>query len=162
MNSNSVKNTETSKLDPCAFDKFSDKCYFLIKVAVRILSALMTFVILWGTLDVVWVLYRRMSKNQFYMLEIEDMLATFGAFLAVLIAIEIYENIIVYLDKRQIQIRLVLATALMAAARKVIVFDYKELSPDYIWATAGVIIALGGTYWLITFRTGSKGAPTVD
>lgn len=162
MDSNPVENAEDVKPAQNASDKFSGKCYFLIKVAVRILSALMTFVILWGTLDVVWVLYKRMSKNQFYMLEIEDMLATFGAFLAVLIAIEIYENIIAYLDNRHIQIRLVLATALMAASRKVIVFDYKELSPEYIWATAGVIIALGSTYWLITFRTGSKGAPPVN
>lgn len=45
--------------------------------------------------------------------------------------------------------RLVVVTALMAIARKVIVFDYKEISPPYIYATAAVILALGVTYWLL-------------
>ena len=43
-----------------------------------------------------------------------------------------------------------LATALMAIARKVIVLDYKELEPEYIWATAAIILALSVGYWLVT------------
>lgn len=84
----------------------------------------MTFVIFWGVLDMIWVLYQRVSKNPYFLPDISDILATFGAFLAVLIAIEIFENIVMYLEMRFIQIRLVVATALMAAARKVIVFDF--------------------------------------
>ena len=42
-----------------------------------------------------------------------------------------------------------MATALMAIARKVIVFDFKELSYEYIIGTAAVVLALGITYWLI-------------
>ena len=41
-------------------------------------------------------------------------------------------------------------TALMAIARKVIVLDYKELEPEYIWATAAIILALSVGYWLVT------------
>ncbi|MFW5811213.1 MAG: phosphate-starvation-inducible PsiE family protein [Thermodesulfobacteriota bacterium] len=37
----------------------------------------------------------------------------------------------------------------MAIARKVIIFDFKELDPEYIWASGGVILALGITYWLL-------------
>lgn len=39
---------------------------------------------------------------------------------------------------------------LMAIARKVIVFDFKELAYSYVFATAAVLFALGVTYWLIT------------
>jgi uncharacterized membrane protein (DUF373 family) len=45
---------------------------------------------------------------------------------------------------------LVIATALMAIARKVIILDFDEITPPYIYGTAAVLLALGITYWLIT------------
>ena len=48
------------------------------------------------------------------------MLATFGAFMAVLIAIEILINITIYLRDDVIHVKIVMATALMAIARKVL------------------------------------------
>ena len=141
-------------VSPSANDPILRGLNGVIRLSVRILAVLMTFVILWGTLDVVWVLYQRMASRPYFLLEINDILATFGAFMAVLIAIEIFENIVMYLEHNYIQIRLVLATALMASARKVIVFDFKELSADYIWATGGVILALGLVYWLLAVRKG--------
>jgi uncharacterized membrane protein (DUF373 family) len=40
----------------------------------------------------------------------------------------------------------------MAISRKVIIFDYKELTPMYILATAAVVLALGITYWLVSLK----------
>jgi uncharacterized membrane protein (DUF373 family) len=113
----------------------------------------MTLVILWGIADVVWVLYEKLSQPPYFLLKISDILATFGAFLAVLIAIEIFLNITLYLRDDVIHVRLVVATALMAIARKVIVFDFKELASEYVWATAAVVLALGVTYWLIARKS---------
>ncbi|WP_235894068.1 phosphate-starvation-inducible PsiE family protein, partial [Oceanidesulfovibrio indonesiensis] len=79
---------------------------------------LMVFVILWGILDVIWVLYNKLSTPPYFLLNINDILATFGAFMAVLIAIEILENIVMYLERDIINLRLVLDTDVMAAARK--------------------------------------------
>mgnify|MGYP001223008015 CR=1 FL=1 len=120
-----------------------------IHVAVRIMAVLMTAVILWGVADVCLVLYQKLLTEPFMMLTINDILATFGAFMAVLIAIEIFVNIIIYLRDDVIHVKIVLATALMAIARKVIIFDYDEISPDYIWATAGVTLAMAIAYWLV-------------
>ncbi|NIP74058.1 MAG: phosphate-starvation-inducible PsiE family protein [Gammaproteobacteria bacterium] len=124
----------------------------IILHAVRVLAVLMVLVILWGIADVLWVLYQRLGKPPYLLLNISDILATFGAFLAVLIAIEIFINITLYLRDDVIHVKLVIATALMAVARKVIVLDYKILQPEYIWATAALVIALGITYWLIARR----------
>jgi uncharacterized membrane protein (DUF373 family) len=110
----------------------------------------MVLVILWGVVDVVWMLYNRLVAPPFLLLDISDILAVFGAFLAVLIAIEIFVNITLYLREDVIHVKLVVATALMAVARKVIVFDYKDLQPEYVWATAALVLALGLTYWLIS------------
>ena len=125
----------------------------IIRFGVKALAVLMTMVIIWGILDVVWVIYQRLSQPPFFLLKMSDILATFGAFLAVLIAIEIFLNITLYLREDVIHVRLVIATALMAIARKVVVFDFKELGVPYVFATAAVVLSLGITFWLITKRS---------
>ncbi len=123
-----------------------------IRFAVKILAILMVLVIIWGIGDVGYVLFNRLMAPPLFLLNISDILATFGAFLAVLIAIEIFINITLYIRSDVLPIKLVVATALMAISRKVIIFDFKELSPLYIFATAAVVLALGITYWLISFN----------
>jgi len=123
-----------------------------IRAAAKVLAILMTLVIVWGVGDVVFVLYQRLMAPPKYLLDISDILATFSAFLAVLIAIEIFTNITLYIRKDVLPIKLVVATALMAISRKVIVFDFKELTPMYILAAAAVVLALGITYWLLTLK----------
>ncbi|MFH1566655.1 MAG: phosphate-starvation-inducible PsiE family protein [Gemmatimonadota bacterium] len=127
----------------------------VIRQAVRVLAVLMVLVILWGIGDVVYVLYQRLLEPPRFLLNISDIFATFGAFLAVLIAIEIFFNITLYLRDNVIHVKLVIATALMAIARKVIVFDFKVLEPEYVAATAAVVLALGITYWLVAAKVSS-------
>jgi len=110
---------------------------------------LMTLVIMWSVADVAWVLYQRVTESPVWLLNVNDILATFGAFMATLIAIEIFLNIVLYLRDDVLHVKLVLATALMAIARKVIVLDYKTIEPEYIWATAAAILALSIGYWLV-------------
>ena len=124
-----------------------------IRLSVKLLAILMVAVIVWGIGDVIYVLYTRLVEPPFLLLQIDDIFSTFGAFLAVLIAIEIFINITLYLKADVIPVRLVIATALMAIARKVIVFDFEKTSPQYIYGTAAVIMALGITYWLITRKS---------
>ncbi len=125
----------------------------IIRIAVKLLAVLMVLVIVWGIGDVIYVLYQRLIEPPFLLLQINDILATFGAFLAVLIAIEIFINISMYLSTEVLPVRLVVATALMAIARKVIIFDFEKITPPYIYGSAAVVLALGVTYWLITKRT---------
>ena len=131
-------------------DPFIDFLHNIIRVAVKILAVLMVAVIVWGIGDVVYVLYQRLMEPPFLLLSISDILATFGAFLAVLIAIEIFINITLYLKTDVIPVRLVVATALMAISRKVIIFDFEKITPEFVLATAAVVLSLGITYWLIS------------
>ncbi|MBP8169075.1 hypothetical protein GO613_22080 [Azoarcus communis] len=121
----------------------------------RVLAAIMVMVIIWGVADVVYVLHQRLIAPPFMLLEIKDILATFGAFMAVLIAIEIFHNIILYVEdnhNRQLAVEIVLGTALMAIARKVIVLDFNEVGAGHVYATATVTLALSVGYYLIVIR----------
>ncbi len=130
-------------------DVFMEFLHKVIRIAVKVLAVLMVAVIVCGIGDVIYVLYQRLISPPFLLLSISDILATFGAFLAVLIAIEIFINITLYLKTDVIPVRIVVATALMAISRKVIIFDFKKITPMFILATAAVVLALGITYWLI-------------
>ncbi|MCK9605845.1 MAG: BLUF domain-containing protein [Methylomonas sp.] len=120
-----------------------------IRFAVTILAGLMVMVIFLGVFQVIFVLYQKLATPPYLVLSITDLLSTFSAFLLVLIAIEIYLNISLYLRSDVIPVKLVVATALMAISRKVIVFDFKYLEPHYIYASAAAVFALGVTYWLL-------------
>jgi len=129
--------------------------WFLHKVihfAVRVLAVLMTLVILWGVADVLYVLYQRLIAAPFLLLTVTDILVVFGSFMSVLIAIEIFINITIYIKHDALPIKMVIATALMAIARKVIMLDIKDLEWPYVVSIALVILALGLTYWLISYR----------
>lgn len=155
-------NEEINQEKPITQEKLNSFCYNfqeeektivlmhrIIMQAVRILAVLMTLVILWSVLDVVWIIFNKIMTPPVGILKLDDILKTFGGFLAVLIAIEIFMNIVLYLREEVIHVKLVVATALMAAARKVIVFDYTSLPVVYVWATGVVILALSISLFLI-------------
>jgi uncharacterized membrane protein (DUF373 family) len=130
-------------------DRMINALHHIIRAAVRVLAVLMVVTILWGVIDVVMVLYGQVFRPSFQELSVRDIVVTFGAFLAVLIAIEIFMNITLYLRDDVVHVKLVIATALMAIARKVIIFDFAKIEPMYVLATAAVVLALGIVYWLI-------------
>jgi len=129
----------------------------VVHMAVRVLAVLMTLVILWGVADVFLVLYQNLKTPPVFMLNINDILALFGAFMAVLIAIEILINIIIYLRDDVIHVKIVMATALMAIARKVIIMDFSKITPDYVLAVAAVVLAMSVGYWLAVIKDDKKG-----
>lgn len=124
----------------------------IIRLAVKFLAVLMVLVIIWGIGDVLYVLYLRLLEPPFMLLDISDIFETFGAFMAVLIAIEIFINIRMYLGTGALPVYLVIATALMAIARKVIVLDLDKTTPDFVFGIAAVVLALGIAYWLVSHR----------
>ena len=130
----------------------------IIRISVKFLAVLMAFVILLGVADVMYVLYSRLMTPPYLLLNVSDIFAVFGAFMVVLIAIEIFINIRLYLGTNTLPIKLVLATALMAIARKVIVLDLENTEPIYIFGIASVVLALGVTYWM----TGKAAAAMAD
>lgn len=125
------------------------KLRIVIRFSVRCLAVLMTLVILWGVVDVAWMLIEKLRTPPVLLMNISDILATFGAFMAVLIAIEIFINITIYLREDTIHVKIVMATALMAIARKVIILDFEVVSSEYVFATAAIVFAMSIGYWLV-------------
>lgn len=125
---------------------------FLQKVilwSIKILAFLMVIVILWSVGDVIFTLYLKTKDPYLFVTDFDELLAVFGGFLIVLIAIEIFLNIILYLKKEMGHLRLVMATALMAVSRKVIILDYDKISDWHMVGMGALILSLGLAYWFI-------------
>jgi len=121
----------------------------IIRFIVRLLAIMMTALIALGAIDVAWMMHEAAMREPRYILTMQDILATFGAFMAVLIAIEIFVNIVLYLRDDVIHVKIVMATALMAIARKVIILDYEQASAEYVLGLSATVLAMSIGYWLI-------------
>ena len=130
-------------------DRFTDMLQMVIRLAVRALAILMTVVIVLGVVDVAWQLHQKAMAPPAFILTISDMLGMFGAFMAVLIAIEIFVNITIYLREDVIHVKIVMATALMAIARKIIILDVEKMEAPYLWGLASIMFAMSLGYWLV-------------
>jgi uncharacterized membrane protein (DUF373 family) len=130
-------------------DPFIRVLHRVIRVCVRMLAVLMVVVILLGVIDVCYHLYDSLKEPPIALLTVSEIFEIFGAFMVVLIAIEIFINIRLYLGSNTLPIRLVIATALMAIARKVIVLDITQIDASYVFAIGAVTLALAITYWLV-------------
>ena len=151
MTENPQHNPNTHvELDPDHEDKIVGMCNRIIRHGVRAMSLLMVVVILFAVVDAAFLTFSKLTQTPIMILEVGDLLAVFSAVLVVLIAIEIYTNITLYLTADVIHVKLVVATALMAVARKVITLDDKVLSAPYFYGYAALTIALGLTYWLLS------------
>ena len=138
--------------------------HVIIRICVKLLAVLMVAVIMWGVADVCYVIYKRLTEPPVFLLDVSDIFQIFGAFMVVLIAIEIFINIRLYLGSNTLPIKLVIGTALMAIARKVIVLDLANTTSIYVFAIAAVVLALGIAYWLVgrTSKLLSTAVPAPD
>jgi uncharacterized membrane protein (DUF373 family) len=79
----------------------------------------------------------------------EGLFEAFGLFLNVLIALEILENITVYLKEHYVQYELVVATSLIAIARKIIIFDLEKKDAFDLIALSIAVLTLSISYLII-------------
>lgn len=79
----------------------------------------------------------------------DELLNLLGAFLLVLIALEFFESIKVYLRENVIPYELVVVIAITAIARKIIVLDLDTAGDLHLIGLGVVVIALAGAYYLL-------------
>jgi len=132
---------------------------FLQKIiiwSVYVLALLMVIVIMWSVADVVFLMVLKTQEPYLLITDMNEVLKVFGSFLVVLIAIEIFLNIILYLKDDMNHLKLVIATALMAIARKVIILDYTDINTWQLVGMGFLIAALGFAYWITSQAHPSK------
>ena len=119
------------------------------RLLAKLLAAALSVVLLVATAQLVITLVNKLLGGSSNWLG-DDMTRFLDQILALLIALEVLQNLTAYLRDHVIQIELVLITALTALARKVIVMPEGMLKTPGELAGLGVaVLALSSAYWLV-------------
>lgn len=132
----------------CSNQSFLHGIDWLEGFVAKILSIVMAGVILVAVGDLIIVLFQELFSPPLEFLD-KTLFEIFGIFLNVLIALEILENITVYLRKSVVLVELVIVTSLVAVARKIIILDLTKYTGFEIIGLAIAILALSISYWIV-------------
>ena len=122
--------------------------HWIENLVAKILSIVLLILILVALVDLVFVIGSSIVNEPLGLIN-KTLIELFGLFLNILIALELLENITVYLKKHIFQVELVISTSLIAVARKIIIFDLQKYSGNDLIALSLAILALSVSYWLI-------------
>ncbi|MBD2394851.1 phosphate-starvation-inducible PsiE family protein [Cyanobacterium aponinum FACHB-4101] len=117
----------------------------------KVLSIALIIVIFVSIFDLILVLSQDLFVQEPVGFFNVTLIEIFGFFLNVLIALELLENITVYIRKHVVQLELVLTTALIAVARKIIIFDTSKYDKVDLIALGFATLCLALSYGIICY-----------
>jgi uncharacterized membrane protein (DUF373 family) len=140
-------------------DRFSEALCRCIQLVAKLLSIVLILVIFVSVFQLVQyfvlefvgaVFFSSTDVNREGVKEFTKVVFTlFGLVLNTLIAIELLENLGGYLNRKVLQIELVISTALIAVARKIVILDLEKTAGLDLIALAATILAIAVAYWVV-------------
>ncbi len=120
------------------------------KLIIKVLTIMMAFVLLLSTVELGWLIVKDVITPPVLILDIEELLELFGFFMLVIIGIELLETIIkTYLSESVDHVKVVMAVAIIAISRKVIILDVKEIPSLSLIGIGVIILGITAGYYLI-------------
>lgn len=130
---------------------FIQKCE---RILILTLVVMMAAVLFLATIELLWVLVKDVISPPYFVLEIDELLEIFGLFMLVLIGIELLETIVkTYIQHAVDHTRIVMAVAIIAISRKVIVLDVDADGYRVLLGIAALVLALCIGYFLLSYRS---------
>jgi uncharacterized membrane protein (DUF373 family) len=121
----------------------------LKRILVLAITIMMGFVLLLAVVDLGFILVKDILSPPILILDVNELLQIFGLFLLVLIGIELFETMEIYIKENVVHVEVVFTVALIAIARKVIILDVKKMESATLLGIAAIILALSIGYYLI-------------
>jgi uncharacterized membrane protein (DUF373 family) len=123
------------------------------KVVYAVLMALLMLVLATSLIDLVWLLYQSLIGSTPYLLETHELITVLGAFLLVLIGVELLDTIKAYFHENTIHVEIVVLLAIIAVARKVILLDPTGMNGFEfgfeLMGTGVIVICLAAGYYFL-------------
>jgi len=114
------------------------------------LLIMMSLVVLLATIELGWIIIKDIITPPIFLLEINELFEIFGLFMLVLISIELLETIAkTYTNQSANHAKIVMAVAIIAISRKIIILDVENYSGQSLLGIAAIILALSIGYYLI-------------
>ena len=120
-------------------------------IVSKVLSLAMIAVIIFAVFDLIVFISQKLFFAPHPLFK-DSLFEIFGLFLNILIALEILENITAYLRRHVFQVELVIATSLIAVARKIIIYDLDKKGGEPLIGLALATFSLSISFWIIHSR----------
>jgi uncharacterized membrane protein (DUF373 family) len=123
------------------------------KGVYAVLMVLLMLVLVGSLIDLLWLLYNALILTTPALLEQRELITVLGAFLLVLIGVELLDTIKAYFRENTIHVEIVLLLAIIAVARKVILLDPADMTGfEFGFELMGIgviVVGLAAGYYLI-------------
>lgn len=117
---------------------------------VGILMILMGIVVLLATISLAWTILKDFVLPPSLVFVPDAYLESFGAFLLVLVGLELLETIRAYFaEEHVVHAEVVFLAAMIAVTRKVITLDFTKAAPLALFGMAAIILALAMGYCVL-------------
>jgi uncharacterized membrane protein (DUF373 family) len=119
------------------------------RIIYAFLIILLSIVLLFAVGELGYLLFASLINPPPYLLQSHELTTILGAFLLILIGVELLDTIKVYFSENSIHFEIVILLAIIAIARKVILLDPSATNGIEYLGIGVLIIGLAGAYYLI-------------
>jgi len=130
---------------------FGSKGYnWFEKAVVAVLTVMVSISVVLTLIHAGQALYEVVASER-HMLDHEEFIKVFAAFMTVLIALEFNHTVLPDITTKAplVKVRAVLLVALLALSRKVVLVDFKLVEYTSMIGLAVLIVAVAGAYWAL-------------
>jgi len=113
------------------------------------LIVMLMVVLVFAVGELAWLLITNLNNTPLLILENHELTNVLGAFLLVLIAVELLDTILEYFRENAIHVEIVVLLSIIAIARKVILLDPSTTNGVELIGIGIIIIGLAAAYFLI-------------
>ncbi|WP_462319216.1 phosphate-starvation-inducible PsiE family protein [Marinilabilia sp.] len=121
----------------------------LQKAIIFLLLFIMVLILLVSTVNIVLTVIAAAVSDPREFFTAEQLQSLFGLFLVILIGIELLDTVKAFLKEEQVHVEIVLLVAIIAIARKVIVWDFSEHEVQQLFSLSAMLLALALSYAII-------------
>lgn len=121
----------------------------LEKILVSVILLVFSIILILAFVDVSYEIYEDIVSPPKLVVNAQNLMELFSLVLIIVIGIELLETIKAYLKSHVVHVELVVLIAIIAIARKVIVWDFNQYTHTELLALAAMVAALGITYFLV-------------
>jgi len=100
-------------------------------------------------IDIVYEIKQKVIMPPRFVIDADGLMDLFSLLLVILIGLELLETVKAYLKDDIVHVEFIILVAIIAIARKVIVWDFNKFQVEELLSLAAMIVGLGITYFLI-------------
>jgi len=134
---------------------------YLERFLIGGILTVMSVILILAFIDIVLTIKDEILATPMFNIDANELMNLFSLFLVLLIGLELLETVKAYLKDDIVHVEFIILVAIIAIARKVIVWDFNKYSTHELLSLAAMMMVLGVTYFLIKkadikLKTGSS------